>query len=516
MKKLADLIQSLRDIGLSKTAENVEVINNQINKYSASKFDQEILVLSNIKKIVDFFEGKDLDEIAPQGLYFPKYTLETHNRVIVNEGADLSFYTKQEIYNGCHNYLSGFINNYMKNKALQLYGKTRGEYEDVIEQLKPIVTELNKFQQVPFYRATKTEVLSHTRAVQTHIARLRRFEEVVKGKATVGAPIQETYLGLAGLYSGIVDRQGTFVETSPDLRLREKIRQKLNLKTTKPKSYDQEEEEDVYEEDLDESEEGILNIIKKNQPEPETEIEDTTLSPPTPSAPSQTHLMRLLQSEDDDLDDDDNDPESELEKTAEAGPALQKVLTEKQTEEDQHKQQVMEEWDKRHFEEIRGINAEEEFEIIRENIDSDFAESLGMSLEGFRSKYKIDSYVRASSKGKIIKTAEDRELYKQVMKKQKQEKLDIMLDGATFAKAILGKKWTKKTTNQYGLTRIEMLSPKDVYIGWLYLSNELEREYIALVKSIVSKSTEQTKTGRGTEGEISRRLEGLIGILRKI
>lgn len=272
MNRLASVIKSLEDIGLTESATSLRSIQ-KLYKTAATDFSKELEILQQLSFIIKSLHGKPLKFIAQDKLAFPPYSIETHNKYIVYSGDDLSNYSKQEILGiGFSNFLSNFVDKYMVNRLDTLSGADARKYEKAIQELRQLSSEVKsnykkmlrpvtpkELTTLKSKNITKQDLASDLRRIAAAFANLEHFSVVVERKYVPALAHQRGYM---------ISEEGDFIpdpgfsEPEPEPEIK-KPSQEEQLKEKSQQALKSKPEEKEEEDDL---EDFVDDLMKKKIP----------------------------------------------------------------------------------------------------------------------------------------------------------------------------------------------------------------------------------------------------------
>lgn len=489
MKKLTSTISSLKRIGLTEPALKLQVIQ-QLYRQAAADFSTEIDILEKLSEIAAFFDGKSLEARAPSGMKLPAYSLETADKYIVYAGDDLTDFSKKEILTiGIPNFLKSFLQHYMDSREGTLSGYDRRRYVAAIDELKDLqrnVKEIyKKISKEPRYAPKHKfhrEISKNTMAKQ-----LRAIELAFGRMADFQSQVEENYVPLLAAYYGGIYRDNELVPPS------------------------NEEEEFLIRQMQDESKAIQEAVRKRKEKEPRTEIERIDHEKYTQQKEEEEDEFQEEEIPEDFLEDEEDLVEEEEQSTAD--PATQALLEKiKQRHKEQEELEKSSAYnllklitatkdpldyltpEKQHNiqeDTLRRLsNLTYDFQEIRDEFDEDGAARLGMTVEEFRARLKVDALLEFSvadeSQAKTAATIPGplERVKKNIEKRQKPRRMKQRQRALKEqAREAAWKIMKGVVHNKHG----ELFDPSIVEMGWERLQMGLRVAYKSFIRELVRK-----------------------------
>jgi hypothetical protein len=374
--KMRDTIESFEQLGLRKFAQSLRNIQKTQPSFS---FKKEQEVFEKLFQIVSYFSKADGSAVMNENYHLPAYSISSGKKHIYFSQFPLKGYTKQEIIGtGLPDYLKNFATNYMGTRSNELYGPIHSKYVSLIDQLVEIA-EATKRMYKKVYKPFKAleDKLTPTKQRSTS-------QESIRTEAkNLNSYLRAMQKFILKIQSEYVSLYTTSLQETKARKLEEGAKALNEIFQAEPP--------------LDEDEEGLASL-KEDYIEGEFEDEpqtDEVLRPQTPKKKLK-QVTPDLSEEESEVDISDIDL-SMFQKTPSKGKGSDEPSASTLPQGQLH--DILKNLRKKASSESNIINQLENLTIdfigIRDQVETKMANSLKMDLSEFRSRFRIEDYIRS-------------------------------------------------------------------------------------------------------------------------
>jgi hypothetical protein len=479
--KMSKTIESFEQLGLRKFAQSLRNIQKTQPSFS---FKKEQEVFEKLFQIVSYFSKVDGSAVMNENYHLPAYSISSGKKHIYFSQFPLKGYTKQEIIGtGLPDYLKNFATNYMGTRSNELYGSMHSKYVSLIDQLIEIAEATKRmYKRVykPFMALEEKLTPTKQRGISQESIRTeaKNLNSYLRAMQKFVSKVQSEYIPLykASLQEAKDRKQEKSV----------KVLRQLFQSPEEDISFSEDELEALKDDEQEAIKPGKSEKPKKlkkklkhqESEEDEIDISDLDLSVFDAPDPSRS---KIEQESSDDLSTSTL-PQS---KVHDVLKNLRKRASSKSDITNQLE------------------NLTIDFIGTRNQVESKIASALKMDLAEFRSRFKIEDYVRSFLEidPTLTKMAQ---IFDQIEKQEKEDGSEQLIPSAPKryeSKAIEKHDFVHQTIRDvlggrfsyqpYRSTSLHLYSHRDILNAWEYMHLQLAAHYNSFLGTIIRMSERQ-------------------------